>query len=67
MADCFFNGFVDATVNVQALAAEPEADSTTTAGLAAVFFCAGVEVKAGLGAFHLTQSPITIEVEALRQ
>ena len=65
MADGASNRFADAALNIQLAATKTQTNSTSTAGLATCFFRSGVEIKAGLGALHLTECSFTVEIEAL--
>jgi hypothetical protein len=65
MADGAINGLADAAFNIQFAAAKTQTNSTSAAGLTTCFFRPCVEIQAGLGALHLAQCSITVEIEAL--
>ena len=67
MADGAINSLADAALNIQFAAAKTQTNSSSTAGLTTCFFRPRVEIQAGLGALHLAQCSLTVEIEALGQ
>ena len=67
MADGAINGLADAALNIQFAAAKTQTNSSSTAGLTTCFLRPRVEIQAGLGALHLAQCSLTVEIEALGQ
>ena len=67
MADGAFDRFFDAAAHIEISTAQCKANGAGAARFSAGFLSLGVEIKRSLGALHLAQGSIAVQVEALGQ